>query len=295
MRRVMAGRGMYHVLSSLIFFVSLVTGAAHATEEPFVITVSLLPIRLVRNDSQSILEGSIQLNVDVLLYHDGSWSIVPRNCALDIISYSWGTNLCSGVSLKEQESGQYSLVVKELKTQSITLHDISAQFHFFGSSCVFSSVGSPDIGESFAASGICTYRFGRQPRMTLEAKIDKILLSKVIRLWQKDGQLTMEGLFSGTIRGSFAGGVPALRVMVSNDTPGSIRVHNEIPFLEKRLSDRYYRLLIENFKDYQYNKGAFLITGMGKDITLEGHFESGQGKRDVEIVFHDVFTHGAKK
>lgn len=107
-------------------------------------------------------------------------------------------------------------------------------------------------------------------------------------------EIVLKGEFRGKVKFCFKDNkISYLNLGIYNLKGGKINIKKEasLEFLKKRLDEKSYSYLLDNLKNYKYDKGDIEAKLDKKDIILKANFSSKElGERNVTIKLHDLFA-----
>ncbi len=128
-----------------------------------------------------------------------------------------------------------------------------------------------------------------------EFQFAKLDIEQIVDDFDLGGKFSMSGTLGGnlTVQGkdSEIDGLGGRFVMGQE---GGNLIVKDTRFLEHiaKNSGKSLDILVESFKDYDYNTGVVGISLDGDNLLLDTHLDGVQGKRDLNIVVHDFGVHG---
>jgi hypothetical protein len=107
-------------------------------------------------------------------------------------------------------------------------------------------------------------------------------------------EIVLKGKFKGEAKICFKDNkISYLDLGIYNLKGGKINIKKEasLDFLKKRLDEKSYSYILDNLKNYKYDKGDIEAKLDKKDIILKANFSSKElGERNITIKLHDLFT-----
>lgn len=131
----------------------------------------------------------------------------------------------------------------------------------------------------------------KELRYTLNLKCAALDIARLARDFKWREKFDMTGKLSGELK---LRGEGAKIAMLSGDfstlTPGGELIIMDTAFLENmaRSTQQPVELLVENFKNYRYNTGLLSLGLEDNNIILKLALEGDAGKRNLEVVLHDI-------
>lgn len=251
---------------------------------PWQIQISCPVLTLALNNSRFSVEGKVELSGTVIIQPNGIFRFVPEGSRIEHLFIRVGKQSIQDVNFRG-ENDSFVFSVKKVKNDNQAWEDITASLFFVPEGIRIDALRCPSIGKTFLTTGAITLSDGQ---IVLALTSQDISIADVLKSLSQNENITLEGLYSGETKASLSDQGVALFALFHNTTPGKIMVQGDVSFLKGNLSQDYYRLVIENFKNYQYNRGEILAQSKGKDIVVKGIFDSDMGKREIEILLHGV-------
>lgn len=251
---------------------------------PWQIQISCPALKLAVHNSRFSVEGTVALSGLVIVQSNGNVRVIPEGSSVEHLSIRVGKQTFQDINFR-REKDLFILSVKKIKNDSQTWEDLRVSLSFVPEGIRIDGLRCPSAGQAFLTTGMMTLSNGR---IELALTSQDISAPDVLKSLSQDKNITFEGLFASEATASMNEQGFILSAMFHNTTPGKILVKGDVSFLKGNLSQDYYRLLIENFKNYQYNSGEISARSKGKDIVVKGVFDSDLGKREIEILLHGI-------
>lgn len=129
-------------------------------------------------------------------------------------------------------------------------------------------------------------------------RLTRLNIQRLVQDLELKKKFDMSGSLSGDIMAQGEGPViQELRGDLSLGDAGGKLVIEDTRFLENlsRTTGQSVELLIDSFKDYHYNAGAVTLSLQGDAVRLDVLLDGGSGKRNLQVVFHDLFKRKDRK
>jgi hypothetical protein len=144
-----------------------------------------------------------------------------------------------------------------------------------------------------AISGGMSYRIDKVRDFTIDLKVDGLDLSTFVREMKMENKFQMTGELGGNalLNGN---GLTLLRIEGDFSTApgGGVLTIKDTRFLENMAKDSGQSLdiLMESFKQYQYNIGLMKLSVDGSNLLLDIALDGASGKRNFNVVLHDFLS-----
>ncbi|MFO8052708.1 MAG: YdbH domain-containing protein [Candidatus Omnitrophota bacterium] len=181
--------------------------------------------------------------------------------------------LGNNLSFKGKEIGDFSLSIR-LREDELYFYNLESTF--IDSASLLS--GYLDLGDF---NNIC---------MDLAAK--DLALSDIVFLFGDKEEINLEGKFSGKVNCCFKNNKLSYLNLDVDDRGGGVinfKKETSLDFLKNRLDKKSYRYLLDNLKNYKYDKGNIKVDLEENDIVFEANFSSKElGERNITIKLHNI-------
>lgn len=131
----------------------------------------------------------------------------------------------------------------------------------------------------------------KEERTCLRIDFERCSFSRLIGLLAGE-DVFLNGLFDGTVLlcpGKEQGLSAEGKLKSSGGGVFLIKKEAPLDFLRKRLDALSYKSLIDNFRDYNYNRGEIVIKTLEKVINVDMKFDSdSMGRRDISVNFYKI-------
>lgn len=130
----------------------------------------------------------------------------------------------------------------------------------------------------------------------LDLVLERASFANIMEIINEKGDFTLDGLFGGDIGFCIKGKeISLVRGNFYNKQGGMINIKKEasLDFLRKYLDEDTYNRLIDNLKNYAYNKGGISLSTDDARLIAVLNFESEKmGKRQFAVTFHNIIGGG---
>jgi hypothetical protein len=188
-------------------------------------------------------------------------------------------------------SGRVFLPIIRIKDKEI--NDISLNFLVSGGKIILPRAKQLFLGKQVFLQGYVEFKNIQKQEITADLNVSGVALDEVAKIFSDKDDLVIRGIFEGDmVFGLEANKIKTFTVTLESSQSGLINIKNDAPlkFLQRYLNSIDYKLLIEAFKNYTYNRGKIFAVKKGVDLELDMKFESlSLGRRDLVIFSHGVF------
>ncbi len=185
------------------------------------------------------------------------------------------------------ERREFHIPVLTIKEESFD--DVRFPFIIQDDQMVFARQTYEFLGRTASLSG--AVEFSDYKNFCLVLRCDDVSAEEVMRLLGDESGFLLRGNFQGKIRLCLSdGALTQLEGMLENGGGGFIHIKRDVPveWLKAKFTEDSYEALLENFKNYTYNAGKFVLSQNGEKITISVHFDSKEkGKRNLTINLYD--------
>lgn len=197
-------------------------------------------------------------------------------------------------NLDKDRDNLYTLIIPELKVKDESIKNIRADLMLLPDTIQVTTIKTDFFGNEATLSGI--FDFKDYSHVCISLDLAKVSFEKALTLVSKEDSIFLKGLFTGTIRSCFQKGrLSSIEADLDNSQGGLINIKKQAPlaFLKRYLDTPSYKALIDNFKNYQYNKGKIVISKRKNTLVIGLNFNSEQmGERNIAINLHNILGGG---
>ncbi|MGE5197782.1 MAG: YdbH domain-containing protein [Deltaproteobacteria bacterium] len=194
------------------------------------------------------------------------------------------------LKLQKTSGVSYNLDIAAFKVKSKEVKNIDIPIRLEPDQVIFPRAQNVFLGPEAFMEGYLKLGGFRNPYLYLTA--DGISFINFIDLVAEPGSIDLGGRFGGKITVSVKSGkFDIIQGQFVNDTSGFIHIKNELAldFLRKYLDAQSYKALVDNFRNYAYNKSVIIIYRRKDDLSLIIHFESADmGNKNIPFYFHNL-------
>lgn len=151
----------------------------------------------------------------------------------------------------------------------------------------------PIVGSLFKGTILGTFSCSAsgRPAYVLSVTADGLQMSRAIEELGLEGKVGMSGSVDGWFRieGS-PGSVATVKGSFNVAAPGGMLVINDEGFL-RNIAERTRQpieIVRQSFSDYAFTKGTMDVTLEKSDLVIEVYLEGEKGKRDMNVILHDI-------
>ncbi|MEI8349658.1 MAG: YdbH domain-containing protein [Candidatus Omnitrophota bacterium] len=261
------------------------TGKQNISVQLVPITIDLRNVRLSMNDKR-LGAADIQFS---LRTHIGRERITLEHFEITDCNIHSSDVEANHITLRKIKGGLYVFRIPMLRLKQKEFNDLVFPLKMEKYRVLFPITKNIIFGRSAYASGEIDLRNANN--FCLQVGFRQASLENVVALVAGEENVSITGGFDGTLALCFEGdNLKKLEGNFSNQAGGLIHIKKEasLEFLRGYLDQTSYDALVDNLKNYEYNKGVVHI-GQGKDaVSLEMNFFSeSMGKRSVTINFHN--------
>jgi hypothetical protein len=142
-----------------------------------------------------------------------------------------------------------------------------------------------------AVRGDVRMGFQNGPALEVALKAQDLDITTIIQDLELTEKVLMNGQLIGTIGLTMYGpDIKAFRTSFVVKEPGGALTIKDTHFLENLAKNREQSLsvLMESFRDYQYNVGTIKFFAEGNDLVLQMILDGAYGKRNLNVTVHDM-------
>ena len=258
------------------------------------VTLVVTDLRLILHNTQVKLGNVNGADIEATFSFNGKIGMpyVLVLDGLDILQFNVSSQDFSIKKLRVAKTvhNLYSLYLPSLTIKSEVLKDIELPFRLEKGRIVFLRTKNQFFGTDAYLEGVLDFSDYRN--VCLQASLGKLSFSNIIKVLNNKDTVDLAGVFAGEVSVCLSPqGLKTVRVGFLNTDSGFIRIKDDssLEFLRKYLDARSYDSLVDNFKNYAYNRGAISVDTKDGDVVLYMVFESNDmGKRDITINFHNA-------
>lgn len=209
---------------------------------------------------------------------------------LNAASFSKGTIVIKDASLRvpgEGIPGDFSVAL--VKCGRVALSDITGGALMKDGDFKL----EPLVGSLFKGSILGTFKYSTRGKRAYSLSItaDGLQMARAIEELGLSGKVDMTGSVDGGFRvdGS-AMSLAKVRGSFNTAAPGGVLVIKDEVFLmniAKRLNQPI-EIVRQSFSDYAFTKGTMDVSLQGNDLVTEVYLEGEKGKRDMNVILHDI-------
>ncbi len=148
------------------------------------------------------------------------------------------------------------------------------------------------INDSALISGFVD--FSNLGNVCIVIAVEDIALKSVVYLFADKKDVSLAGEFSGKTKACFTGNkINDFYLDIDNLKGGAINFQKEtaLDFLKGRVDEKSYLYLLDNLKNYQYDKGKIAAGVDKEDIIFRANFDSQMsGERNITIKLHNLLA-----
>ncbi len=185
------------------------------------------------------------------------------------------------------------LSIEKIQYDKVTIADIHSRLKFERNTLILEAL----IAKVFAgkAEGYIVLSLSETPAYTADLYFTNLNLERFISDFDLKERFLMTGGLSGGVSLKGKGGdLTSLDGSLSASSQGGTLTITDKGFLENMARDQGQSLdlLVESFKNYHYNIGNIKLGMDQGDLILDVGLEGEVGKRDLQIIMHDVNLKG---
>ncbi len=184
------------------------------------------------------------------------------------------------------------LKIGNLIIDNKAIKNINLIFELQGKRLNFYNFQANFVNDSALISGFID--FSNSDNVCVVVAVEDIALKNVVYLFADKKDISLMGEFSGKAKVCFTGNkIDDFSLDINNLRDGAINLQKEtaLDFLKNRVDKESYLYLLDNLKNYQYDKGKITARLDNEDIIFRANFSSKiSGERNIIIKLHDVFA-----
>lgn len=214
-------------------------------------------------------------------------SIVFLDCKMDNLEMA-GVRMENAFVNLGRKSGQGDFSVSRIKYNKLNVIDIKGKIKLSPDSLKLFGVSAKALNGDLA--GDLDIKIDKQVRYLVNLRCSDLDIESFVWDFNLRDKFTMTGRLNGDLKLSGLGArLEILGGNFSTLSPGGTLVIKDTKFLENmaRNSRQPMDLLVESFKNYEYNKGLMGLSLEGNNVILKIGLEGKTGKRDLNVVLHD--------
>lgn len=199
-----------------------------------------------------------------------------------------------GGELSMRDSGNFS--VEEITYDKARIARVSGGIRLAGNKLFLSPLSAQSLnGRIEGEAGI---GLEKSAVFDVNLQCSSIDISALVRDFRLEEKFEMTGSLGGKV--SFGGAGGSMNVLSGNlsaSQPGGTLVIKDTGFLENMAaaSKQPVEIVVASFKDYHYNNGVIKLSLNKGDLLMNAVLEGETGKRDLEVLIHDIFKRKGNK
>ncbi len=211
---------------------------------------------------------------------------------IDLTGVDWiGREIqLKGLTMHKSTENFYSARIPSLTIGKKTIGEIHFHLEFYLKHIEIINSANPFFGPAGSIGGRIEKK--NKDLVCIRVAGENLSFKNLLSLTDKNEDLIFEGLFRGDVTLCLQSGRPVfVSAGMRNDLGGTIEIKKEtsLSFLRRYLDAATYSRIIDNLKNYDYNKGAISLSSSDSQLVAELYFESEEmGKRDFTIIFHNL-------
>ncbi|MCF7870066.1 MAG: hypothetical protein K9L69_04225 [Candidatus Omnitrophica bacterium] len=230
---------------------------------------------------------------DIVLEYDISFPFQIKPHSLKITGAWFEDKRFGSLAFDLVPSGEaYFFNADGLSIQGKKIGSFSLSFQLKGNRVNFNNLKSSFINSSAVVDGYLNLT--NLNNICIDLSVENLSLAAIVFLFAKKEDMDLEGHFDGG--GSFCfknNKISQLNLDIDDLEGGKINLKKKasLDFLKKRLDKKSYSYLLDNLKNYKYDKGSIEVDVEKNDIILEAIFFSEElGERNITVKLHDVLV-----
>jgi len=181
------------------------------------------------------------------------------------------------------------LYIKKAKYSDVMLSDASGKAYIKGGTVFLKTLKAGLFGGYI--DGNIDFDADKTARFVMNVNFTALDIGTFVKELKMDNKFQMTGKLNGAV--ALEGEGLAVTGAAGNfltDPEGGLLVIKDTSFLENmaRESKKPLEVVMEGFKNYQYNTGIIKLTLGGNDLVLSIQLDGQAGKRDFNVILHDV-------
>jgi len=224
---------------------------------------------------------------------DGALEVID---ALSVRDFTFKTEnvMVEQTEIKKNHQGTYELAIAKVVFKGEEIRDVRIPFRIIDKTIIFEKSPQNFFGTSAYLEGTLAVSGDNAPSLHLEVTDASFI--NLGRLLGAEDSVVVEGLFEGIVDVSCVPPEPlSIRARFHNPQSGLVNIKKEtsLEFLRERLDEASYNALIDNFRNYRYNRGTIALSAQEHDLIVQMDFDSQElGKRSITVNFHDLLGGG---
>ncbi|MBN2483185.1 MAG: hypothetical protein JXD21_03130 [Candidatus Omnitrophica bacterium] len=194
-----------------------------------------------------------------------------------------------GIYLTDSFDERREIVVPFLKIKDRVIENTRLPFIVQKNQMIFAQTSQPLLGKEAGVSGVV--EFVDYKNFCATIRLINVAGEEVVRLIRDKDDLALRGDFGGKVRLCVRNArVSAIDGVLDASGGGFINIKKDVPvgFLKDKLTPDSYQALVDNFRNYTYNKGKIEVHKEADMISVSVHFNSqNMGVRNLTINLHD--------
>jgi hypothetical protein len=228
------------------------------------------------------LKGKISLAMDLVARSIDS-------CCIEIESLEGSGFQLSGAFLSAGgAAAQNRLYIESVQYDKLKLEQIQGRVIFEPGEIIFSNIAGRFLEGKFSGDARINLRDG--PAYLVSLNLDNLDLSSFIKDAELEDKVAATGRLTGSLNFKGTGiGLTFLDGGLYAEQPGGALTIKDDEYLKNIASSSHQPmdLLVESFRNYQYNIGKCVLRKERDNLILDISLEGGTGKRELTVVVHD--------
>lgn len=199
----------------------------------------------------------------------------------------WGWQLDNAVFQADQATGGL-LFIDKIKYNKLKVEKISSQVRLKDNFLSLDSLSAGFLGGKIQAEA--SFKIDESVPYALNLKLIEIDLSRLVEDFNLQEKVNLRGRLTGAVSlEGIASRVTRLGGDLSAVGTGGTLTIKDTEFLEKvaRNSRQPLEVLVESFKNYQYNRGVVKLFLENDNLILDIALEGEAGKRNLTVTLHN--------
>jgi len=199
----------------------------------------------------------------------------------------WGWQLDNAVFQADQATGGL-LFIDKIKYNKLKVEKISSQVRLKDNFLYLDSLSAGFLGGKIQAEA--SFKIDESVQYALNLKLIEIDLSRLVEDFNVQEKVNLKGRLTGAVSlEGIASRVTRLGGDLSAVGTGGTLTIKDTEFLEKvaRNSRQPLEVLVESFKNYQYNTGVVKLFLENDNLILDIALEGEAGKRNLTVTLHN--------
>jgi hypothetical protein len=242
------------------------------------------------------LEKAHDINLDVSFSLKGR--VENNNVILDSIEI-YDANVPSDnfqmnhLTLKKYDQDLYRINISDIRIKNKTFKNIILPLKIKVNKIIFPRAKNILFGQEAYVKGILDFD---HTGACFNADFESVSFENIMGLIAGEDSASIEGLFDGITEFCWRNNILVkLNGDFRNKTGGFINIKREtsFDFLRSYLDEPSYRVLIDNLKNYKYNRGTVMLGKEESDLIIAMNFNSEElGERNIAVNLHNILGGG---